>query len=81
MATCLSTVNHIPEDDGEPSENFLTQVRKYFEQESGKSTVDRHTRQISGGKIINIVHNIIVNQKVPLTQLSVMEIHLHYRHL
>ena len=50
----MSTVNHIPEDDGEPSENFLTQVREYFEEEKGKSTVDRHTRQISGGKIYKL---------------------------
>ena len=47
----MSIANHIPEDDGEPSENFLTQVWRYFEQEKEKNTVDRHTRQISGGKL------------------------------
>ena len=52
----MSIANHIPEDDGEPSENFLTQVRRYFEQEKEKNTVDRHTRQISGGKIYKFIN-------------------------
>ena len=43
--------NQIAEDYGEPSEDFLTEVEEHFEQEKEKNTVDRHTRQISGGKM------------------------------
>ena len=48
---CLQTKYQIAEDYEEPSENFLTEVEKYFEQERKKSTADRPTRQISGGKM------------------------------
>ena len=53
----MSTVNNIPEDNGEPSENFLTQVQEYFDQEKEKSAaIDRQTRQISGGKTYKFIN-------------------------
>lgn len=44
------TVPNVHDENGEPNEDFVTEVRKYFEEQRSKNSKERNTRQISGCK-------------------------------
>ena len=46
------SVTNVQEENGEPSENFLTEVRSYFEQQKIKKPTYRDTRHANDGELI-----------------------------
>ena len=51
IALCKSdTVLNVDEENVEPSENFLIEIRTYLEEQKSKNSTERNSRQISGGK-------------------------------
>ena len=48
----VEKVNEVSEEDVEPTEKYLAEVRAYLEEQKRKTSMERNTRQISGGKRI-----------------------------
>ena len=49
MHTYVATTVH--EEDGKPNEQFLQEVREYFEQQRSKKPADREARHTTPGKL------------------------------
>ena len=61
----IENVNEVSEEDGEPTETYLVEVRAYLEEQKRKTSTERNTRQISGGKKDNcIVTDINFDQNI-----------------
>ena len=46
----VENIHEDSEEDGEPTEKYVTEVRAYLEEQKHKTSTERNTRQISGGK-------------------------------